>query len=468
MPPALHHATHETGGTDALTQLSANILTSGTLPDARLSANVAMNGQAAAFTSLLSTPLNASNLTTGTVPDARLSANVALVNAANVFTAPQTMANSGTDVRFFIAAQGNAADMKRFMFHINNTGNLYIGGWNDAGNAWTPNYSYAERTTGNWNFGANVFSTGYFYPGRIHGPAGLQTSYYLAGSDTYGLHTNTGFHAAGSIWTDVNANVAGTLNVTGIATLSNALNVAGPVDFTGGSGTDYSLAPLEIRMANNPRVSFHWPGVVASQIGMDSAGVIRTYNNPGNAYEKFACLNIYTATTANSLGDLTCRGATNFQGGVSVSAGEISMTGSGYALVTAGLIYPGNVADYTQQRSYYLSYYSAFGGLYTNGPFCANGNILNYGYMYPGRADGSATYQLSWFIAGHSSYGLYINTGLYIVGNVWTGANIYVGALGWLGSAAVQNGISGTTGTILFNGVYVLLNFTNGVLTSVT
>jgi hypothetical protein len=37
---AAHHATHETGGSDALTALDAGILTCGTVPDARLSANV--------------------------------------------------------------------------------------------------------------------------------------------------------------------------------------------------------------------------------------------------------------------------------------------------------------------------------------------------------------------------------------------------------------------------------------------
>lgn len=46
-----HHATHEPGGSDALANLSATTLTSGTLPDARLSANVPL--------------LNASNVFTG-------------------------------------------------------------------------------------------------------------------------------------------------------------------------------------------------------------------------------------------------------------------------------------------------------------------------------------------------------------------------------------------------------------------
>jgi len=50
-PPVLgsHHTTHEPGGSDPLAALSASILTTGTLPDARLSANVARRDQANTF-----------------------------------------------------------------------------------------------------------------------------------------------------------------------------------------------------------------------------------------------------------------------------------------------------------------------------------------------------------------------------------------------------------------------------------
>jgi hypothetical protein len=58
---------------------------------------------------------------------------------------------------------------------------------------------------------------------------------------------------------------------------------------TGGATGAYNTAPIEIQMGANPRVSFHWPGVVASQLGMDSAGVIRTFDNPGTGYADFAC-----------------------------------------------------------------------------------------------------------------------------------------------------------------------------------
>ncbi|MBI5383849.1 MAG: tail fiber domain-containing protein [Verrucomicrobia bacterium] len=69
----------------------------GTLPDARLSANVALLSEGASFAGLVSAPgfagnglllsnLNATKLTVGTLPDARLSSNVALLDADQNFT----------------------------------------------------------------------------------------------------------------------------------------------------------------------------------------------------------------------------------------------------------------------------------------------------------------------------------------------------------------------------------------------
>jgi hypothetical protein len=48
--PTAHHVTHESGGSDAIAALSAAVLTNGTLPDARLSSNVARRDQANTFT----------------------------------------------------------------------------------------------------------------------------------------------------------------------------------------------------------------------------------------------------------------------------------------------------------------------------------------------------------------------------------------------------------------------------------
>ena len=74
-----------------------------------------------------------------------------------------------------------------------------------------------------------------------------------------------------------------------LQTFNGPINVAGHQTVLGVTGTSYAGAPIEIQTVSHPRISFHWPGVVASQIGMDSAGTIRTYDNPGTGYAAFSC-----------------------------------------------------------------------------------------------------------------------------------------------------------------------------------
>jgi hypothetical protein len=57
----------------------------------------------------------------------------------------------------------------------------------------------------------------------------------------------------------------------------------------GGATGGYNFAPIEIQMGANPRIGFHWPGVVASQLGMDNGGTITCWDNPGTGYANFAC-----------------------------------------------------------------------------------------------------------------------------------------------------------------------------------
>ena len=160
------------------------------------------------------------------------------------------------------------------------------------------------------------------------------------------------------------------LKDTAAVTCDDAGNIliGGALDITGGSATVYASAPIEIRTVNTPRISFHWPGVVASQIGMDNAGVIRTYDNPGTGYAAFACAGI-TCTA------LTASGATSL----------------------------GNTV--------------------------INGNMQTTGYVYPGRYDTPGAAQGSWILAGHGSYGLYCNTGFYVVGQIWCSGMVNSGAI---------------------------------------
>ena len=95
--PLAHHATHEPGGADALAALSAAILTSGTLPDARLSANVQMKPVALADlpASVATKPIAESDVT-NLVSDLALKAPLASPALTGVPIAPTATAGTST------------------------------------------------------------------------------------------------------------------------------------------------------------------------------------------------------------------------------------------------------------------------------------------------------------------------------------------------------------------------------------
>lgn len=316
-----------------------------------------------------------------------VSGSVTATGARNMFGDTQFVDGATADIRLVLNLRTNAVDRKKWMIHVNPSGNFYLGGWADAENAWVgTTLTYIESPGGNWNFPAHVKTTGYVYPGRIHGPAGLQTSYYIAGSDSYGLFSNTGLYLTGSLWTGQGISCATSLNV------GTALTVGGVVTFAAS-----------------------------------------TWHNSSEGYQRLHF-------TSSGPSYLKGQGIT-FRNLSDVDIGSFDANG---VFTAAGTI--GTATNIWRSN------------LHTSG-----------GYMYPADVNSGAAVQSSWYISGHNSYGLYINTGLYIVGNIWTGQNIYVGTLGWLGNACIQNGISGQVGSpMLWAGVYRYLNFTNGVLTSVT
>jgi hypothetical protein len=121
-----------------------------------------------------------------------------------------------------------------------------------------------------------------------------------------------------------------------------------PQDFQGGSGTLYQTAPIEIQAVNS-RIAFHWPGVVASQIGVDTDGTIRTYDNPGTGYAPFK------AQAVTAVGN--------------VMVGQNLHNSGGY-------VYPGRAdAAGGYQGSYYLAS-SMTWGLYTNTSMYFEGGIF--------------------------------------------------------------------------------------------
>lgn len=176
------------------------------------------------------------------------------------------------------------------------------------------NNSLYVQSSGNVGVGTN--SPGF----RLHVPSGyIGTDYinttdnvvssgvtYLMAKQGDNYHRSADANAVKTFLGLTSATTgSGSTNVipkwTSASTLGNSLTsddgtsvtTSGQFDVTGGTGTSYITAPIEVRTTATPRISFHWPGVVASQLGMGSDGQIRTFNNPGTAYEAFHASDIY-------------------------------------------------------------------------------------------------------------------------------------------------------------------------------
>jgi len=88
-----------------------------------------------------------------------------------------------------------------------------------------------------------------------------------------------------------------------------------------------------------------------------------------------------------------------------------------------------------------------------NGLAQANGH-----YVWPGRNDGGGSWQQSWYLASHGSYGLYTNTGLRFDGTLYAQGNTVIDAAGgWhrsYGSSGWYNGTYGG-GWFMQDGTFV-------------
>lgn len=216
------------GSGASLTSLNATQLTSGTVPLARLSGitNTEISGTAAidwtkinkAGSSLADLATrSATDLSTGTLADARLSANVPLLNAANIFTntSGNTFGASGVSIPASVVRDVNAGDST-------NTVSMSLG--NSGASQGSVLVQYTNAAAANGPVGKIAFT-----PRNNAGSASINlgnlTFTKTTGADTASVAIS---NTAGNI----------TLNASGSTTVSNGLTVTtGGFTLSGGSLT---------------------------------------------------------------------------------------------------------------------------------------------------------------------------------------------------------------------------------------
>jgi len=175
---------------------------------------------------------------------------------------------------------------------------------NDAGGAaeWTMRLDKSSGNRLQFRYNNNILMSM-----ETNGNMGIGTNNPVRPLEVVGTIRATSYEGDGS-------------NLTGI-TPTGAILDSTPGNWevaSNSNSSSYINAALEVRELNNggaqtgtnaqaPRVAFHWGGRAASQIGMGTDGVIRTFDNPGTGYEDFAAENI----TAN--GNISANG-TVYQG----------------------------------------------------------------------------------------------------------------------------------------------------------
>jgi len=177
-----------------------------------------------------------------------------------------------------------------------------------------------------------LFTAGTYFPS---GKVGIGTTAPTHQLDVVGdIGASTGITSAGQLW--ICSNVAQADAGPGAAIQVRETQQVG----NGQSSLSYA-----------PRISFHWAGVVAAQIGMDQTGFVRTFDNPGTGYAYFRASQLF--------GD----GLQIGTAGAAVTSGEVCTIISPYnygSVATAKQVAIGEATNNPQYRLT-LGYYVAGG-----------------------------------------------------------------------------------------------------------
>ena len=186
--------------------------------------------------------------------------------------------------------------------------------------ATTDSYATGSKTALNIDHSGNVNITRGFLQisngnltlagtGRIQGVDTVSASTDAANKAYVDAHPGSGGTvtsvATGSGLTGGTITTTGTLSVdsTVIRTTGNQSITGNTTFYPSSTSTSYSTAAIELMASSSgasgtpPRIAWHWGGVVASSMTIESNGTIAVRNNPGNDYEQFKASTI-TATSS--------------------------------------------------------------------------------------------------------------------------------------------------------------------------
>ena len=115
------------------------------------------------------------------------------------------------------------------------------------------------------------------------------------------------------------------ISISGTAAAASFLNAAGSagIQSISGASTSYSYAVCvrepngsngNTGVGHNPRLGFHWGGVVASSIEINTAGAFRFMNNPGTGFENVYANTFFGTLSGNATTATTAAYATRASG----------------------------------------------------------------------------------------------------------------------------------------------------------
>jgi hypothetical protein len=329
-------------------------------------------------------------LTTGTVTDPRLHhtthepggtdqlVNAAWTNLPNVFTETQTLQKNGAALLAFVDTS-QALDKKRF--HVVASGsNFVISGVDDAGTVATGQLFYITHD-------GDVFANGNL---TVNG----------AGGNVALKNIQNHFTAYQYIDTQGGAGDA-SLFLTNAGREYRILNYADNFRIWSNSVEVFILYPTgDLRIQGNLTVagsSVIFGAADASHARITGFGdEIRSRLADDSDWAGVTARSFFAVSSNNSFADFTCRGGTNFQAGVNISAGGLTVQGGG-AGIRGGM--------------------TSFGDLHV-GSNSEKGNLWTTYPIYPGEYTTNWGEQTNWYLASHNAYGLFSNTGMYLSGGL--------------------------------------------------